>query len=104
VALSRQRCPDGCSGSGAEISGAHVGSGSVAGFRSHRGREIKTIGDGFLATFEGPARAVYCAHAIAEHVRPLGIEVRSGLHTGEVELDGDDIAGWASRSAPASGR
>jgi class 3 adenylate cyclase len=58
-----------------------------------RGREIKTMGDGFLATFEGPARAVYCAQAIAEHVRPLGIEVRSGLHTGEVELDGDDIAG-----------
>ncbi|HEX2425804.1 MAG TPA: hypothetical protein VHM47_07980 [Actinomycetota bacterium] len=58
-----------------------------------RGREIKTMGDGFLATFEGPARAVYCARAIAEHVRPLGIEVRSGLHTGEVELDGDDIAG-----------
>jgi class 3 adenylate cyclase len=51
------------------------------------------MGDGFLATFEGPARAVYCAQAIAEHVRPLGIEVRSGLHTGEVELDGDDIAG-----------
>jgi class 3 adenylate cyclase len=63
-------------------------------FRSdRRGREIKTMGDGFLATFEGPARAVYCARAIAEHVRPLGIEVRSGLHTGEVELDGDDIAG-----------
>jgi class 3 adenylate cyclase len=59
----------------------------------HRGREIKTMGDGFLATFDGPARAVYCAREIVEHVRPLGIEVRSGLHTGEVELDGDDVAG-----------
>ncbi len=61
----------------------------------HRGREIKTMGDGFLATFDGPARAVYCALAIAEHVRPLGIEVRGGLHTGEVEIDGDDVAGLA---------
>jgi class 3 adenylate cyclase len=61
----------------------------------YRGREIKTMGDGFLASFDGPARAVYCAQAIAEHIRSLGIEVRSGLHTGEVELDGDDVAGIA---------
>jgi class 3 adenylate cyclase len=61
----------------------------------HRGREIKTMGDGFLATFEGPARAVYCAKAIAQHLRPLGIEVRAGLHTGEIELDGDDVRGLA---------
>jgi class 3 adenylate cyclase len=53
------------------------------------------MGDGFLASFDGPARAVYCAQAIAEHIRSLGIEVRSGLHTGEVELDGDDVAGIA---------
>jgi class 3 adenylate cyclase/alpha-beta hydrolase superfamily lysophospholipase len=59
----------------------------------HRGRAIKTMGDGFLATFDGPARGVYCAKEIVERVRPLGIEVRSGLHTGEVELDGDDVAG-----------
>ena len=61
----------------------------------HRGRAIKTMGDGFLATFEGPARAVHCARAIGEGVRELGIEIRAGLHTGEVELDGDDISGIA---------
>ncbi|MDP9302063.1 MAG: adenylate/guanylate cyclase domain-containing protein, partial [Actinomycetota bacterium] len=61
----------------------------------YRGREIKTMGDGFLATFDGPARAVYCANAIAQHLRPLGIEVRAGLHTGEIELDGDDVRGLA---------
>lgn len=60
-----------------------------------RGREVKTLGDGFLATFDGPARAVRCAAALAERVRPLGIEVRSGLHTGEIELTGDDIGGIA---------
>jgi class 3 adenylate cyclase len=59
------------------------------------GREIKTMGDGFLATFQGPARAVFCARAIVEHVRKLGIEVRAGLHTGEVEFDGDDVRGLA---------
>lgn len=58
-----------------------------------RGREIKTMGDGFLATFDGPARGVRCAEAIAKGVRPLGIEIRAGLHTGEVAFDGDDISG-----------
>jgi class 3 adenylate cyclase len=58
-----------------------------------RGREIKSTGDGFLATFDGPARAVDCAHAIRDSARQLGIEVRSGVHTGEVELRGDDIGG-----------
>jgi class 3 adenylate cyclase len=58
-----------------------------------RGREIKTMGDGFLATFDGPARGVRCAEAIANGVRPLGIEIRAGLHTGEVGTDGDDISG-----------
>jgi class 3 adenylate cyclase len=58
-----------------------------------RGREIKTMGDGFLATFDGPARGVRCAEAIATGVKPLGIEIRAGLHTGEVALDGDDVAG-----------
>jgi class 3 adenylate cyclase len=61
----------------------------------HRGREIKTMGDGFLATFEGPARGVHCARAIADRVRGVGIEIRAGLHTGEIELDGDDVAGIA---------
>jgi len=59
----------------------------------YRGREIKTMGDGFLATFEGPARGVHCARAIADGMRDLGIEIRAGLHTGEIELDGDDISG-----------
>ena len=51
------------------------------------------MGDGFLATFDGPARGVRCAEAIAAGVKPLGIEIRAGLHTGEVALDGDDVAG-----------
>jgi len=57
------------------------------------GREIKTTGDGFLATFDGPTRAAECARAIAEEMPALGIEVRAGLHTGEVELIGDDVGG-----------
>jgi class 3 adenylate cyclase len=61
----------------------------------HRGRRIKTTGDGTLATFDGPARAVRCAQAICSGVRSLGIEVRAGLHTGEIELRGDDIGGIA---------
>lgn len=60
-----------------------------------RGKQIRSTGDGILATFDGPARAVHCARAIIESVRPLGIEARAGLHTGEVELHGDDIAGVA---------
>jgi len=60
-----------------------------------RGRAVKSLGDGLLATFDGPARAVRCAAAIGERVRPLGIELRSGLHTGEIELRGDDVAGIA---------
>jgi len=60
-----------------------------------RGHEIKSLGDGFLATFDGPARAIRCASAIAETIQPLGIAVRSGLHTGEIELHGGDIGGIA---------
>jgi class 3 adenylate cyclase len=60
-----------------------------------RGREIKTTGDGFLATFDGPARAIRCGCAIRDEARQLGIEVRGGLHTGEIELRGDDIGGVA---------
>jgi class 3 adenylate cyclase len=55
-----------------------------------RGAEVKTTGDGFLAVFDGPARGVRCARAIADEVRTLGIEVRAGLHTGECEVIGDD--------------
>lgn len=61
----------------------------------HRGREIKTMGDGFLAVFDGPARAIHCACAVRELFSGLGLDVRSGLHTGEIELRGDDIAGIA---------
>ena len=72
-----------------------------------RGREVKNLGDGFLATFDGPARAVRCAAAIAETIKPLGIAVRGGLHTGEIELKGDDIGGIAvniaARVAAAAG-
>jgi class 3 adenylate cyclase len=64
-------------------------------FARFRGREVKTLGDGFLATFDGPARAVRCASAIIERVRPLGMHVRSGLHTGEIEIQRDDIGGIA---------
>ena len=59
------------------------------------GREVNTTGDGFVATFDGPARAVECACAIRDAAHQLGIEVRSGVHTGEIELRGDDIAGIA---------
>jgi class 3 adenylate cyclase len=60
-----------------------------------RGQEVKNLGDGFLATFDGPARAVRCASSICESMRPLGIAVRSGLHTGEVEMKHDDVTGIA---------
>jgi pimeloyl-ACP methyl ester carboxylesterase len=59
----------------------------------HRGREIKTVGDGFLATFDGPARAIRCARAISDDARALGLEIRAGIHTGECELIGEDIGG-----------
>lgn len=58
-----------------------------------RGNEINTTGDGFLATFDGPARALNCACAIRDQVRTLGIDLRAGVHTGEVEIRGDDLAG-----------
>jgi len=61
----------------------------------HRGREVKTMGDGFLATFDGPARGIRCARAVADQVRSLDMALRAGLHTGECELIGDDIGGMA---------
>ena len=60
-----------------------------------RGREIDTAGDGFLAAFDGPARAVRCACAVGDAVRPLGVRVRAGLHTGECEVIGDKLGGLA---------
>ena len=61
-----------------------------------RGRAVKTMGDGFLATFDGPARGIRCATAIRDAARSqFGIEIRSGLHTGEIEVMGDDVGGIA---------
>jgi class 3 adenylate cyclase/pimeloyl-ACP methyl ester carboxylesterase len=60
-----------------------------------RGREVNTSGDGFLAMFDGPQRAIRCAMAIRDAVQALGVEVRAGLHTGECEVRGDDIGGIA---------
>ena len=60
-----------------------------------RGREVDTAGDGFLATFDGPARAIRCAHAIANAVTELGLEVRAGVHTGEMEVMGEKMGGLA---------
>jgi len=59
------------------------------------GREVDTAGDGFFATFDGPARGIRCAQAIVDAVRPLGLEVRAGLHTGEVEVADGKVAGIA---------
>jgi pimeloyl-ACP methyl ester carboxylesterase/class 3 adenylate cyclase len=68
-----------------------------------RGREVKTLGDGCLATFDGPARAIQCGRAIAEEARSLGLEERIGLHCGEVELMGDDVGGIAVHIAARVG-
>jgi class 3 adenylate cyclase len=62
---------------------------------AHGGREIKTTGDGFLALFDAPARAIRCAVSIREELRATGIDIRVGLHSGEVELRGDDVGGIA---------
>jgi class 3 adenylate cyclase len=59
----------------------------------HQGRLIRTTGDGMLATFDGPGRAIGCDSALRDALRPLGLEIRAGLHTGEIELTGADIAG-----------
>jgi len=61
----------------------------------HRGREVKTMGDGFLATFDGPGRAIRCATAIRGALSRSGLEIRSGIHSGEVETIGTDVSGMA---------
>jgi class 3 adenylate cyclase len=61
----------------------------------HRGVEVKTTGDGFLATFDGPGRAIRCAAALHAAVAPLGLQLRAGLHTGEIEVRGSDVGGIA---------
>ena len=68
-----------------------------------RGREVKTLGDGSLATFDGPARAIRCGQAIAQAARSSGLEVRIGLHAGEVELMGEDVGGIAVHIAARVG-
>ena len=68
-----------------------------------RGREVKTLGDGSLATFDGPARAIQCGRAIAEATRAMGLEVRIGLHCGEVELMDEDVGGIAVHIAARVG-
>jgi class 3 adenylate cyclase len=60
-----------------------------------QGREIKTTGDGFLSAFDGPARAIRCARAVTSSASQLGLRIRSGLHTGECEVRGADLAGLA---------
>ena len=73
----------------------------------HRGHEIQTTGDGFLATFDTPGRAIACALAVAKTSRGLGVDVRAGVHTGEVELFGEDLRGvavhFAARVMAAAG-
>lgn len=71
--------------------------------RRFRGKEIKTTGDGFLASFDGPARAIRCAQATLEATQKLGLELRLGLHTGECELRGDDLGGLAVHIAARVG-
>ena len=62
---------------------------------AHRGNEVDTAGDGIFATFDGPARAVACALALAREARTLEFDIRAGLHTGEIEAGGDKVAGIA---------
>lgn len=69
----------------------------------HRGREIETTGDGFFASFDGPARAIHCAQAIVEATGTLGLDLRAGLHTGEAEVRGDHLGGLAVHIAARVG-
>ncbi|MDP8923756.1 MAG: adenylate/guanylate cyclase domain-containing protein, partial [Chloroflexota bacterium] len=66
-----------------------------AALAAFRGREVKTTGDGFLALFDAPAAAIRCARAIVRTVRPLGLEVRVGVHAGEYDVVGGDVGGLA---------
>ena len=65
----------------------------------HRGSLIKTTGDGILATFDGPGRAVRCAMALSAATKQIGLPLRAGLHTGEIEVRGRDIGGIAVHAA-----
>ncbi len=85
-----------------ELLGAHHAAVRDQLTRFH-GREVKTLGDGLLATFDGPARAIRCGRAITEAARSVGLEVRIGVHCGEVELIGDDVGGIAVHIAARIG-
>jgi class 3 adenylate cyclase len=85
-----------------ELLGAHQAA-VRAELSRFRGREVKMLGDGCLATFDGPARAIRCGQAIVEKAAGLGLEVRIGLHCGEVELMGDDVGGIAVHIASRIG-
>jgi len=61
----------------------------------HRGQEVDTAGDGLFATFDGPARAIRCAAALSREARKIGLDLRAGLHTGEVETTGEKVSGMA---------
>lgn len=63
--------------------------------KQHRGVAFKHTGDGIAATFDGPARAISCARAIRDALRGIGLQIRAGLHTGEIERRGDDVSGMA---------
>ena len=69
----------------------------------HRGREIKTMGDGFLAMFDGPARAIRCGEAASKAVETLGLKMRVGIHTGECVVSDNDVAGVAVHIAARIG-
>jgi class 3 adenylate cyclase len=71
--------------------------------RRFRGREINTSGDGFMASFDGPARAIRCASSIVEATRSVGVSVRTGVHTGECEVRGEDLGGLAVHIAARVG-
>jgi class 3 adenylate cyclase/pimeloyl-ACP methyl ester carboxylesterase len=71
--------------------------------RRFRGKEIKTTGDGFVISFDGPARAIRCAQAINEAIEPTGVDLRMGLHTGECEVRGNDLGGLAVHIAARIG-
>jgi class 3 adenylate cyclase len=71
--------------------------------RRFKGREINTTGDGFVISFDGPARAIRCAQALVASAANLGVELRVGLHTGECEVRGDDLAGLAVHIAARVG-
>ena len=93
---TRPRAPSSwATGKWRQLLEAHTGSGRAAQLDRFRGLEVNTTGDGFLATFDGPARAIRCASAIVDEAAANAIEVRAGLHTGEVELMDGDIGGVA---------